>query len=97
VLHPDLDRFPLFAQAQGIRFKLSPGETLFVPAGWWHTARIVTTSITVSINGANAPNWKSFTRDYCRSIGSRSRLKAACLAIYMDVLGDLLEMSSFLL
>jgi hypothetical protein len=94
VLHPDLERFPLFAQAQGIRFTLSPGETLFMPAGWWHTANIVTTSITVSINGANAANWKSFTRDYCRSIGRHSRLKAACLGLYMDVLGELLEMGS---
>lgn len=93
VLHPDLERFPLFAQAQGVRFKLSPGETLFVPAGWWHTARIITTSITVSINGANAPNWKSFTRDYCRSISTYSRGRAAVLLIYMNVLGEVLEMA----
>jgi len=90
VLCPDLERFPLFAQAQAIRFRLSPGETLFVPAGWWHTARILNTSITVSINGVNAPNWKSFTRDYCRSIRTYSRMKAACLLVYMNVLGELL-------
>jgi hypothetical protein len=97
VLHPDLQRFPLFAQARGIRFRLSPGETLFVPAGWWHTARILSTSITVSINGANEANWKSFTRDYCRSINAYSRLKAACLLVYMDVLGELLAFGSRLL
>ena len=29
----DLSRFPLFAQAEGVRLELHPGETLFVPAG----------------------------------------------------------------
>jgi histone arginine demethylase JMJD6 len=94
-LHPDLDRFPLFAQAQGIRFTLSPGETLFVPAGWWHTARILTTSITVSINGANTSNWKSFAKDYCGSISAYSRAKAAVLLVYMNMLGELLELGSW--
>ena len=64
----DLSRFPLFAQAEGSRFELHPGETLFVPAGWWHTARILTTAITVSINGVSAVNWPDFRRDYCAAI-----------------------------
>ena len=55
MLHPDLASFPLFDQAEGVRFQLHPGETLFVPAGWWHTARILSPSVTVSINGVNRP------------------------------------------
>ena len=31
LLHPDLAEFPLFDQAEGLRFPLHPGETLFVP------------------------------------------------------------------
>jgi hypothetical protein len=88
---PDLERFPLFGQAQGIRLKLLPGETLFAPAGWWHTARIVSTSITVSINAANAPNWPAFTHDYCASIARYSRLKAALLLPYLLIMGDILS------
>lgn len=93
VMNPDLDRFPLFARAEGIRFKLHPGETLFVPAGWWHTARILSTSITVSINGANKPNWQAFASDYCASIREYSRVKAALVLAYMHVLGEFLNIS----
>ncbi|HEY6985685.1 MAG TPA: cupin-like domain-containing protein [Rhodanobacteraceae bacterium] len=92
VENPDYDRFPLFREASGIRFKLCPGETLFVPAGWWHTARILTTSITVSINGVNAPNWRAFVRDYCADVASYSRIKAALLLPYMIGLGDVLDL-----
>lgn len=86
----DLSRFPLYAQAKGMRFELHPGETLFVPAGWWHTARILSPSITVSINGANAGNWAAFRRDYCAGIAHHSRAKALLVAPYLTVLGALL-------
>jgi len=74
VLEPDLTAYPLFDQAQGARFRLHPGETLFVPAGWWHTARILSPSVTVSINAVNRANSVAFRRDYCAAIARRSRL-----------------------
>jgi histone arginine demethylase JMJD6 len=61
--HPDLETFPLFAQAEPTIFELHPGETLFVPSGWWHTAEILTPSITVSINTVNQWNWSALVRD----------------------------------
>ncbi|MDN5863892.1 MAG: cupin-like domain-containing protein [Gammaproteobacteria bacterium] len=88
---PDLAAFPLFGEATGYRFELHPGETLFVPSGWWHTARIVSTSVTVSINTANAPNWKAFTRDYCADVASHSRFKAALLRPYMLMMRGILS------
>ena len=72
MLEPDLDEFPLFEQAQGVRFELHPGETLFVPAGWWHTARILTPSVTVSANAVNRANSAAFRNDYCELIAERS-------------------------
>ena len=87
----DLSRFPLFAQAEGSRFELHPGETLFVPGGWWHTARILTTAITVSINGVSAVNCRDFRRDYCAEVASYSRLKATLKAPYLSALGVLLS------
>lgn len=88
----DLSRFPLYAQAEGKRFELHPGETLFVPGGWWHTARILSTSITVSINGVSAANWSDFRRDYCASFAGRSRLKDVLAPAYLSVLGVFLSL-----
>ena len=77
LLDPDLAEFPLFDQAEGFRFSLHPGETLFVPSGWWHTARILSPSVTVSINGLNRVNGAAFRHDYCEALAERSNLFSA--------------------
>jgi len=46
--HPDLDRFPLFAQAECRDCVLLPGQMLFIPRGWWHYVRSMDPSISVS-------------------------------------------------
>ena len=73
VLNPDGLEFPLFKKATGVRFSLHPGETLFVPSGWWHTARILNPSVTVSVNALNRANAEAFRRDYGAMIAQRSR------------------------
>jgi histone arginine demethylase JMJD6 len=54
---PDLERFPLFARAAATTFVLEPGELVFVPSHWWHTTKMLTASISVSINVVNQSNW----------------------------------------
>lgn len=88
----DLSRFPLYAQAEGKRFELHPGETLFVPGGWWHTARILSTSITASINGVSAANWSDLRREYCAHLAGSSRLKDALKPAYLSVVGVFLPL-----
>jgi histone arginine demethylase JMJD6 len=39
---------------------LEPGDVLFVPAGWWHTAESLSVSITVSGNWVEADRWRPF-------------------------------------
>lgn len=73
---PDLHAHPLFERAEGVRFTLGAGETLFIPSGWWHTARILSPSVTVSINGLNRSNYPDFRRDYCAALSEKSRVKA---------------------
>jgi hypothetical protein len=90
---PDLTRFPLFSQARGVRFTLHPGETLYVPAGWWHTARILSPSITVSVNGANAANWADFARDVCRVYWAGNKLKQKIGSAYLSAAGMLARLT----
>jgi hypothetical protein len=86
-----MTRFPKFSGASGFRFKLYPGETLFVPSGWWHTARILSPSITVSINGANAANWKDFRRDFCQSYWAGHKAKSVVGSVYLGVIGTMMR------
>jgi hypothetical protein len=85
---PDLDRFPLFAHAVPSRCVLRAGEMLFVPAGWWHTARILEPSITVSANTLNATNWKAFIGDYDPwASRHRTRMRAAVMSACVRLFG----------
>ena len=62
VEQPDLQRFPLFAEAVPMTFILEPGELLFVPSHWWHTTTMLTPSITVSVNTLNQSNWHELVK-----------------------------------
>ena len=55
--HPDLEKFPLFEKAVPTKFYLEPGELLFVPSHWWHTAKMLTPSVTLAANVLNQSNW----------------------------------------
>jgi histone arginine demethylase JMJD6 len=79
--NPDLQQFPLAAKARQIRFQLTAGELLFIPGGFWHTARMLSPSITVSVNRANASNWSNVTRDLC-SKGPVYKKAAAAAYLY---------------
>jgi hypothetical protein len=90
----DTNRFALFGKAKGIRFTLHPGETLFVPSGWWHTARILSPSITISINGANAANWSDFRKDFCRYYVAGRKLPPWFYNAYLLLVGKWLALSA---
>ena len=47
-LRPDLDQYPLFADVQQIHLDVGPGQTLFIPAGWWHHVEATEASISIS-------------------------------------------------
>ncbi len=95
--HPDLQQFPLFAKARPVRFTLRPGETIFVPAGWWHTTRMQTVSITVSMNTANWSDWDLFRTDYCAELARRStRMRARAVSAYLLAFGYLEHVAELL-
>lgn len=59
----DLNKYPLFAKATPTKLELHAGEVLFVPAGWFHVARIKSPSITISASRVNSTNWEEFARE----------------------------------
>ncbi len=79
----DAERYPLFARARPIDVTVYPGETIFVPSGWWHCTRIETTSLAVTWNAVTRNNWPFYVADYVRPTRSTRPLwtsvKYACL------------------
>jgi hypothetical protein len=84
--HPDLERFPRFAEAKMLRFTLMPGEVLFNPTGWWHTTRTHDVSIATVVSFGNASNWSQMIGQmWPRSW--KGRLAFAPYAAYLRLLG----------
>ncbi len=86
---PDLDKYPLLAKTTPIKATLTAGETLFIPSGWWHTARSLTPSISVAFDQLCSSNWSFFTRDVCR-MRSGSLLKVGLARTFLAGAGALL-------
>ena len=45
---PDLDRYPLFADAKYTETVLEAGEVLFIPEGVWHYCRSLSPSYSIN-------------------------------------------------
>ncbi len=65
--HVDLNRFPEFPKATQYRVVIGPGESVFVPSRWWHSARVVTTSVSVCTNIMYSTNWAGFIDISCEN------------------------------
>ena len=48
-LNPDLERFPALKQAKGYEVELKPGETLYMPEGYWHFMYYETAGFSMSL------------------------------------------------
>jgi len=90
VRNPDLEKYPLFAKATPISFVVGPGETLFIPCGWWHTARSLTPTISVALDGLNASNWKSYMNEVDINMKQRKPQLAKAVKTYLSVVGGVL-------
>jgi len=91
--HPDFERYPLFRQAKRQSVVLHAGDTLFLPCGWWHTARSLNMTISVAFDSLGPDNWRDFIGDVSaenRRIGES--LKALALGVYLRSIGPLLSL-----
>ena len=87
----DLDKYPLCKNITPITFTIGPGETLFIPNGWWHTAHSLTVTVSVALDSLNASNWDRFKAEVVRKVSKRSIIIAKMVKIYLFFLGKILH------
>jgi len=56
LMDPDLERFPLAAEARLFEVDLEAGQCLFIPVGWWHQVTSLDFSVTVTYTNFHWPN-----------------------------------------
>lgn len=54
--NPDYEKYPLFQNVPIIEVTLNPGDTIFIPVGWWHTVKSLDISISMSFTNFVFPN-----------------------------------------
>lgn len=61
---PDYGRYPRFNAAVSRSVVVEAGETLFLPCGWWHTARSLELTVSIAFDQLEPGNWDDFKRDF---------------------------------
>jgi hypothetical protein len=89
--NPDLSEFPLVQKATPYGVILKPGETIYIPAKWWHAARVVTTSISVCTNMLDSSNWKGFVDWLCKPESGRKWAVRTAARVYLTTIGVVLS------
>ncbi|MGP1665932.1 MAG: cupin-like domain-containing protein, partial [Rhodanobacter sp.] len=91
--HPDYEKYPLFRQAKATKIVVRAGETLFLPCGWWHTARSLNTTISIAFDQLGPDNWSAFIGDVVRQRQRRGHpVEAFLLGSYLRELGPVLSL-----
>jgi hypothetical protein len=65
-------------------------ETIFVPAGIWHTASCITPSISVIFDQINSRNFASYAKDVWQEKKKANKLKALAILTYLQTVKGLL-------
>ncbi len=85
--NPDYNQYPLFKNAKPVSDVVSPGETIFVPKGWWHTARSLEPTISIAQDLLTRHNWDLFERDVLFYKKKEGWLKYFAYALYLKYAG----------
>lgn len=84
----DPERYPLFREAISTTVTVEPGETIFVPLGYWHTARSMESTISIAQDLLTDRNWEVFRRDTVFYKRKYSAVKAMVLDVYIRLIGS---------
>ncbi len=92
IFEPNYDKFPLYRKATPIHFTVEAGETLFIPAGTWHSAYSLEPTISVAFDQLNAKNFSSFMKDVWQFKLREGRMRAITQYSYAWIAGQLCRM-----
>lgn len=87
---PDLEKFPDFAKASGMRVRQEAGDLIFVPSGWWHTTRSHSPTIAVAWDHLSASCWEAVSRYKLQSSGfsKQNRIKQTLIKGYLGAVAS---------
>ena len=68
---PDYEKFPALKLARGFDFTLEHGDTLFMPAGYWHHMEYLDSGFAMSLR-AMQPSWSGKLKGAWNLFGMRS-------------------------
>jgi hypothetical protein len=88
----DIEAYPLYQNATRYEDEAGPGDTLFMPSGWWHTAMMKSFSISLGIDAVNHTNWDK-VKDYMKRRSSYENPILA--AAYMAIMNTAASVSRF--
>ena len=57
---PDLNRYPRFSKVTVLEVVAEPGDTVFLPLGWWHQVAALEVSLSFSYSCLDVPNEFSY-------------------------------------
>jgi histone arginine demethylase JMJD6 len=80
---PDYNQYPLFRNAKPVSDVVNPGETIFVPKGWWHTARSLEPTISIAQDLLTEHNWDLFEKDVLFYKRKQGMVKYMAYALYL--------------
>lgn len=88
---PDLARFPLFAYATPYIATLKPGDTLFIPYGWWHTTLMTSPSVSIGVSSLDGTNWEPFIKDVFRRGRAARPILSIAKWLYLKAVGRIMD------
>ncbi len=90
-LEPDLDKFPLFKNANPVKVMVNQGETILFSTGWWHYTKMYEPSISYGMVQLNAANYAPFVSDNIALIKKFHPKMATPLNLYSKIAGVIMN------
>ena len=95
IFNPDYEKHPKFKQATPVTITVEQGETIFIPAGLWHSAESLSPSISVIFDQINSRNFDQYVSDVWDVKKKQNMLKAIAVLAYCRTIKYFCLLSDF--